>query len=198
MVFAKVHMVGLCLLMVMIASCNGTGDDLNPSSSDHTSATQTGTIGSEVGQNAPDFTLSDTLGNPVTLSSVLPTTPGVVIYFSMEWCPICEVHLDSLRATIVPDYPDVLFYVVDYTGSSIEGVLNWSQASGYADGKWTVLADTSQSVLNLYQGTMSTTVVIDKSGVVRMNEDYKDGARLQEILTNLTSPTQTLEEEPYQ
>jgi hypothetical protein len=32
---------------------------------------------------------------------------------------------------------------------------------------------------------MGTTVVIDKAGVVRMNEDYKDGLRLQAVLAGL-------------
>ena len=48
-----------------------------------------------------------------------------------------------------------------------------------------VLADTQQSVLNLYQATMGTTVVIDKNGVVQMNEEYTDGTRLQTILASL-------------
>ena len=183
--FAKWRGLLLCFLMILVAGCNGTGDDLNPSDSDNRPAEQPGTTGNAVGQNGPDFTLADTLGNNITLSAVFPTAPAVVIYFSMEWCPICEVHLDSIRSAMIPSFPKVLFYVVDYTGGSVGAVLNWAQSSGYADGGWTVLADTSQNVLDLYQATMGTTVVIDKSGVVQMNEDYKDGTRLQEILTTL-------------
>jgi peroxiredoxin len=183
--FAKLRMLLFAIGMIMIAGCNGTGDDLNPSDTDNTPPPQPGTVGIAVGQTAPDFTLSDTLANDVTLSSVVPTTEGVVIYFSMEWCPVCEVHLDNLRASVIPAFPQVRFYVVDYTCSSVAGALNWEQASGYVGGGWTVLADTSQNVLNLYQATMGTTVVIDKAGVIQMNEDYKDGERLREILTSL-------------
>jgi hypothetical protein len=32
---------------------------------------------------------------------------------------------------------------------------------------------------------MGTTVVIDRTGTVRMNEDFKDGTRLQTVLTAL-------------
>jgi hypothetical protein len=48
-----------------------------------------------------------------------------------------------------------------------------------------VLADTNQSVLDLYHATMGTTVVIDSTGIVRMNEDYKDGTRLRNVLEAL-------------
>jgi len=192
--FAKLRALLLCLCMVLIAGCNGTGDDLNPSGDNNITPTvqqpgQPLSIGSAVGQAGPDFTLSDTADNKVTLSKVL-TTSGVVIYFAMEWCPICEVHLDSLRASVVPNFPNVHFYVVDYTGGSVAGANNWAQSSGYAGGGWTVLADINQSVLELYQATMGTTVVIDQSGVVKMNEDYKDGERLQNVLTNLTQSNQ--------
>lgn len=178
------------LLMGMIAGCNGTGDDLNPSGDNNLKTTvqepgQPVPIGSAVGQAGPEFTLSDTADNKVTLSKVLPTTTAVVLYFSMQWCPICEVHLDSLRSSVVPNFPNVRFYVVDYTAGSVAEASNWAQSSGYAGGGWTVLADTNQSVVKMYQATMGTTVVIDKSGVVKMNEDYKDGDRLQETLNGL-------------
>jgi hypothetical protein len=48
-----------------------------------------------------------------------------------------------------------------------------------------VLVDNIQEVLTLYQATMGTTVVIDNAGTVRMNEDYKDGVKLNETLASL-------------
>ncbi|HUI67993.1 MAG TPA: redoxin domain-containing protein [Nitrospirota bacterium] len=172
------------LIMVLLAGC-GTMDDLNPSGSDKRPPEQPGTTGPAVGQNAPDFTLSDTLGNNVTLSSVILTTQGVVLYFAMEWCPICEGNLDSLRSSVIPAFPNVRFYVIDYTCASVAEAYAWELATGYTGSGFTVLADTQQSVLNLYQATMGSTVVIDKNGVVQMNENYKDGTRLQAILASL-------------
>jgi hypothetical protein len=58
-------------------------------------------------------------------------------------------------------------------------------ASFFAPADFTVLADTDQSVLNLYHATMGTTAVIDGGGVVRMNEDYKDGTKLRQTLESL-------------
>jgi hypothetical protein len=40
-------------------------------------------------------------------------------------------------------------------------------------------------MLNTFQATMGTTVIIDSTGIVRMNEDYRDGSRLESVLTGL-------------
>ena len=183
----SVNMRRLLLLMILIylAGCSGMMDDLNPSNSDKQSAVQSGTVGPSVGQNAPDFTLSDTLGTDVTLSSVLTGTAvnGVVLYFTM-WCPSCDIHMSSMRSTQIPIFPNVRFFAVDYVSGTVADARNSELSNGYEGSGFTVLADTIQTVLNLYHGTMGTTVVIDKTGIIRMNEDYKDD-KLTETLTGL-------------
>lgn len=159
-------------------------DDLNPSDSDKRTATQPGTTGPAVGQNAPDFTLSDTLGNSVTLSSVFPSVQGVVIYFTM-WCPICDTHMSNMQSSQIPSFPNVRFYAVDYVSATVADARNAEISNGFEGSGFTVLADTHQTVLGLYEATMGTTVVIDRTGVIRMNEDYKDGSRLQTVLSGL-------------
>ena len=47
------------------------------------------------------------------------------------------------------------------------------------------MADTNQAVLGAYAATMGTTVVIDSTGTIRMNEEYKDGVRFLEVLGSL-------------
>jgi peroxiredoxin len=159
-------------------------DDLKPSGSDNRPIVQSGTVGPAVGQNAPDFTLSDTLGNSVTISTVFPTVQGVVIYFTM-WCPICDTDMSNMQSTQIPSFPNVRFYAVDYVSATVADARNSEIANGYDGSGFTVLADTHQTVLGLYQATMGTAVVIDRMGVIRMNENYKDGSRLQTVLTNL-------------
>ncbi len=179
-----VKMRALLLIMILLAGCGNMMDDLNPSNSDKRPIEQPGTIGPAVGQNAPNFSLSDSLGNDFTLVSVIPTTPAVVLYFAMQWCPICEGHLAALRFSVIPSFPNVRFYVVDYTCVSVDEARSWQLATGYEGAGFTVLADTQHAVQDMYQATMGTTVVIDKNGVVLMNEDYKDGTRLQSILAS--------------
>ena len=172
--------------LVMLAGCGGMMDDLAPSGSDKRPPVTPGTTGPMVGQNAPDFTLPDTLGNNIALSSVVTSTgvQGVVLYFTM-WCPICDMHMSNMRSNVIPVYPNVRFFLVDYISGSVADAKNAQLSNGYWGSGFTVMADISQSVLNLYQATMGTTVVVDSAGIVRMNEDYKDGTRLRNVLAGL-------------
>jgi hypothetical protein len=43
----------------------------------------------------------------------------------------------------------------------------------------------NQSILNLYGGTMGTTVVVDRFGKIQMNQDYSDGSKLGKVLGSL-------------
>lgn len=174
------------ILVVLISGCGGMTDDLYPPGSDKRPTVQPGTIGPFVTQVAPDFTLPDTLGGTVTLSSAITVTgiQGMVLYFTM-WCPICDTHMSHMRSSVIPAFPKVHFYAVDYVSGTVADARSAEVSNGYDGSGFTVLADTRQVVLSLYQATMGTTVVIDRNGVVRMNEDFKDGARLQTVLTAL-------------
>jgi peroxiredoxin len=182
----SVKMRLLLLMLLLTAGCGGMMDDIVPSDKDKRPAVACGITGPDVCQNAPDFTLSDTLGNMVSLSSVV-STPGVsgtVIYFTM-WCPICDMHMSNMRASIIPNYPAVRFLIVDYVSSSVAMARNEELSNGYSGSGFTVLVDTSQAVLGGFHATMGATIVVDSAGVVRFNEDYKDGTRLRSVLSAL-------------
>jgi peroxiredoxin len=174
----------LILAGMLLVSLAGCGDNLSPSGADKSPVVVAGSAGSSVTQKAPDFSVPDTAGAPVTLASALAGRKGIVLYFTM-WCPICDSHMSNLRAFIAPLHPDVGFYLVDYVSGSVTGAASAAQASGYGGGSFTVLADIGMALLGAYQGTMGMTVVIDSTGVVRMNEDYRDGVRLQSVLGQL-------------
>jgi peroxiredoxin len=174
---------GIALIAVLLtAGCGDITDDLVPSGDDKRPTVVAGSPGPDVGQVAPDFTLSDTLGNPVTLSSEFATMDGMVLYFNM-WCPICDSHMSHIRTDVAPDFPSVDFLMVDYVTGSVSAARSAQLSNGYTD--FTVLVDVGQSVLDQYHATMGTTVVIDSTGVVRMNEDYKDGVKLRNVLEAL-------------
>ena len=166
------------MAVLALTGCD-MANDLAPDGSDRRPTVEAGTIGPYVDQIAPDFSLQDTLYNWVALSTELASTDAVVLYFTM-WCPICDSHMSHMRSTVVPQYPNVTFWFVDYVSGSVEVARTAQLSSGYAD--LSVLVDTDQEVLDSYLATMGTTVVVDRNGVVRMNEDYKDGARLQAVL----------------
>jgi hypothetical protein len=61
---------------------------------------------------------------------------------------------------------------------------NAEVSNGYDGSGFIILADTQQTVLNLYKAAMGTTVVVDRNGVIMMNENYKS-AKLQSVLAAL-------------
>ena len=172
------------LIFALIATLTGCGD-LYPSGEDKRQPVDTSTVGSAVGQIAPDFSLLDTESNAVTMSAELVSTDGIVLYFTM-WCPICDAHMSHMRTQVIPNYPNVKFYIVDYVSGTVELSRTAQVDNGYTD--LTVLVDNVQEVMTLYDATMGTTVVIENAGshgIVRMNEDYKDSTRLVETLNAL-------------
>lgn len=182
----SVKMRLLCLLLLLVAGCGGMMDDISPSGSDKRPAVTCGITGPDVCQLAPDFTLTDTLGNVVTLSSVAssPGVKGTVLYFTM-WCPVCDMHMSSMRSSLLPNYPTVRFFLVDYVSGNVSNARNAELSNGYSGSGFTVLADTNQAVLGSFHAAMGTTIVVDPAGVVRLNEDYKDGFRLRSALSAL-------------
>ncbi|GAM09725.1 thiol-disulfide oxidoreductase ResA [Geobacter sp. OR-1] len=175
------RLFGLLLLCCLLSAC---GDNLIPSGEDKRPTAQPGTTGPAVGQLAPEFSVPDINGRTVTLANALADKKGIVLYFTM-WCPICDSHMSHLRAAIAPNFPNVGFYAVDYVSGSVGDAAAAASANGYAGGTLTILADVAHQLTNSYQGTMGTTIIIDSSGVVRMNEDYRDGSRLQAGLAGL-------------
>ena len=178
---SRARIAGLLLFLVCMAAC---GDNLFPSGEDKRPSVLAGSNGGNVGQKAPDFSVQDINNATVTLASSTSGKKGAVFYFTM-WCPICDSHMSSMRATVAPSFPDVNFYLVDYVSGSIAGSAGAASANGYAGGMFTTLADTNHTLTGNFQGTMGTTVVIDSFGIVRMNEDYRDGAHLLSTLATL-------------
>jgi peroxiredoxin len=182
----SVKEITLFIAIVLIAGCGSMKDDLCPSGEDKQPAVTPGSTGYLPGQIAPDFTVPDMFGNNVTLSSVVTTTgvQGAVLYFTM-WCPVCWNHMDDMLNVQIPSFPNVRFYAVDYVNGTIADVQQSAFNTGYGNTALTILADTQNIVENLYHGTMGITIVVDSAGIVRMNEDYKDGVRLHNVLAGL-------------
>ena len=174
----------LVLILLLLTACGDITDDLNPSGADQRPTVEAGTTGWNVGQNAPPFLVTDINNASVDLSTALAGKKGVVLYFTM-WCPICDSHMSHAVSNVIPAFPDVRFFAVDYLTASVAQAKEAASNAGYLDSGFTILADVNQQLADDYAGTMGTTVVIDSSGVIRMNEDYRDGSRLQTTLSGL-------------
>lgn len=178
MYFFKIIRLMMLMSFFILPAC----DDLDPSGVDMRQAVVAGSDGVQVTQQAIDFVMPDTLGVDVTLSTEYPLANGVVLYFTM-WCPVCDSHMSYLRNHIVPDYPNVTFLIVDYVTGSVEASRQAQLANGFSD--FRVLVDADNWVQQTYNATMGTVIVIDSSGIIKMNEDLKDGVKLNQMLSLL-------------
>jgi len=81
----------------------------------------------KTGDTAPDFTLPDAYGKPVTLSGLLAHGPVVLTFYRGDWCPYCNLTLrayqkilpeiNMLHATLVavsPQNPDNTLLTVEH------------------------------------------------------------------------------------
>lgn len=159
-------------------------DDLQPSGDDKRDTVVAGTVGNQPGQVSADFALPNTLNETVQLSDQLTggATPAdaVVLYFTM-WCPICLSHSDHLLYDIVPRFAgrgSVRYYLVDYVSGSVAASRAAELANGYGGSALVTLVDSQQSVLNQFDAAMGTVVVMDATGTIHLNEDYRDGTEL--------------------
>jgi len=168
----------VCMCSVFLNACS---EDLNPSDSDLRPAVQLGTTGNSVGQNASDFTVLDTLGNSINLSDELAENDAVVIYFTM-WCPLCDSHMSSMRRSVVPEYPNVRFIIVDFVTGSVSQSRSVQESNGYSS--TTVVADVDYLLTRQFDGDMGITIVIGPGGEILMNEDYKQ-SKLTSTLTSI-------------
>jgi thiol-disulfide isomerase/thioredoxin len=50
----------------------------------------------KTGERAPDFTLPNPSGRPVSLSGLLRGGPGVVTFYRGGWCPYCNLQLRAI------------------------------------------------------------------------------------------------------
>lgn len=169
---------------LIVAGCGGAGDDLRPSGEDKRPVTQSNSGQEPAKTIAMDFTVSNSLGDTVNLYDTLAGSDGVVMYFTM-WCSVCAAHMDHMAASVMPNYPNVRFFVVDYVSGSVSNTRSAQIENGYENARFGTLVDANNSVLRSFNATMGTTVVINKSKEIIMSEDYKDGSQLKKALDGI-------------
>jgi peroxiredoxin len=54
----------------------------------------------KAGDQAPDFTLPNAVGRPVTLDSALQQGPVVVTFYRGAWCPYCNLQLRAYQKVL--------------------------------------------------------------------------------------------------
>lgn len=174
-------------LSLVLVGCD-IQDDLLPDSNDQRSAVIPGSIGNMPTQIAADFTIKDSLNNDFVLSENLAggSAPAdiIVLYFTM-WCPVCLSHTDYIYNSIIPQFSSrgtVVYGLVDYVSGSVAATRATEIANGYAGSSFTVLVDENQNLMNQFNGSMAIVIVINSDGTILLNEDFRDGEALIDIL----------------
>ena len=128
-----------------------------------------------VGTEAPDFTLKDQNGQPVTLSDFLGTRNVLLVFFPLAFTGICQGELDAVRDNL-PNFEndDTVTLAISVGASPTHKI--WATESGFT---FPVLADfwphgavaQAYGVFNDDAGIANRgTFVIDRSGVIRFAE----------------------------
>lgn len=158
--------------------CMNMGADLLPDGSDRRTENSVDFIG--VGEQSPDLSLFLLDNVESSLYNEGAVKRGVVLYFTM-WCSICNAHTSHIIANFKSQHPDVAFIVIDYVTGDLDVAKNIAISSGLYNAI-DIGVDLGGAVQKAFAGTMATTVVIDSANTVRMNEDFRDGAALGELL----------------
>ncbi|HJE58338.1 MAG TPA: thioredoxin-dependent thiol peroxidase [Nocardiopsis listeri] len=136
------------------------------------------TIRLEPGDQAPDFTLSDADGNPVTLSKVLADTgKSVVLYFyPAAMTPGCTTEACDFRDNIT-EFADAGFTVLGVSPDKAEKLAQFREKESLT---FTLLGDPEKETLTAYgafgekknygrivQGVIRSTFIVGTDGKVQ-------------------------------
>ncbi len=101
----------------------------------------------QVGEQAPDFTLPDALGQPVTLSARLLEGPVVVAFYRGEWCPYCNVQLRAYQR-MLPQIQELGASLVAISPQTADHTLSLVEKQQLA---FPVLSDRGNTVARRYR-----------------------------------------------
>lgn len=121
----------------------------------------------KVGDNAPDFTLPDEDGRPVTLGSLLAAGPVLLVFYPRDFSPTCTRQLSMFRER----YTELTAAGVVVLGISTDEIESHRRFRQALDLPFQLLADIDQTVCHAYDvlglfgtNTRRVTFVIGRDG----------------------------------
>lgn len=143
----------------------------------------------KIGAEAPDFTLEDISGRPVTLSDARGKMATVLVFFRGYWCPFCAKQLGELRSLLKNNEPAQLLAISVDTHDQAKGLADKIAADGKGEIKYPMLSDPGHKIIDAYglhddaytgkrfDGIPRASIyIIDKAGRVawaKNADDYK-------------------------
>ena len=102
--------------------------------------------GLKVGEKAPDFTLSNATGKPVSLSELLQKGLVVIKFYRGEWCPICNLDLRAVQQRL----PEIEAFGASFLAISPQKPDDALTAKEKNELDYEVLSDPDQKVIQAY------------------------------------------------
>ncbi|MCH7662547.1 MAG: TlpA family protein disulfide reductase [Chloroflexi bacterium] len=144
------------------------------------------TVGTQLGEIAPDFTLPTLDGSTFTLSA--QQGKPTIIFFMAYWCGTCIPEAQVL-VRLNEEYGNAINIIaIDIdTSSSVDSLNQFKRASG--DGAYTWAFDLDQVVTNSYfVRALDTTLILDSDGYVVFRDEWPSDYRtLKNVLENMES-----------
>ncbi len=151
-------------------STNDSRTTAASSTNERTSTADSVPVGIEVGDRAPNFTLPDLNGKPISLSDFRGHV--VILDFWASWCPPCRASMPTLRK-YYEEYKDKGLVLIGVSlDRSAEDARSFLEANGYHDliALWGSVS-ASQGVAREYGiYGIPHTFVIDPNGIIRFSD----------------------------
>lgn len=169
----------------------------------------------KVGDKAPNFTLTNHLGNAISLSNLLKSGKVILVFYRGAWCPYCNLQLNQLQSilgeiessnarliAISPQTPDSSLSMAEKNNLKFEVL---SDVGNAVAKKFTTVfrhADKATNVVkslgidfeghygdDSHEIPVPTVFVIDKNGTVKFAKseggDYRNRVEASQILAAL-------------
>jgi|CXWL01.1.fsa_nt_gi peroxiredoxin len=103
--------------------------------------------GIQIGEPAPQFVLPDATGRPVALSDQLERGPVVLKFYRGGWCPVCNIELRSLQASL-PEFESLGATLLAVNPQTPDESMDFAER---LELRFDVLSDVDQSVADRYR-----------------------------------------------
>ena len=148
-----------------------------------------------VGDKAPDFELPSSIGEKVKLSDQLNKGPIVLVFYPLDWSPVCTKELCTLQDGFI-EFEELGVKVLAISVDSIFSHHAWAEKLCIS---FPLLSDFNREVIRLYgviheeilglKGIAKRSVfILDQKGTVRyrwVSEDPSQLPNMEEIRENL-------------
>lgn len=125
--------------------------------------------GLAIGAQAPEFSLPNATGQPVSLSSRVAAGPVVLVFYRGEWCPYCNVYLRALQAAL----PEITARGASLLAVSPQSPDHSLSITEKAELGFDVLSDVDQAVIRAYGLQFTVPADIDRVYIETWHTDLR-------------------------